>query len=221
MLFLAVVGLVLFNSIVFKHQEVPVIQGATTPTPGVSEVRNTTLTPGVARIDENNWPSHAELTDWLPLPTKASVIDHQDELVYFNDWIGLLNEGIANRYNMEAGLAGKRRPQDLSALRDLFADKQNTFLGKIKLMNPPERLAQFHDKFVQAAHYQIEFYRDYAEAKANDPAVQLKDLLNNSYLKQCNELLWAAYYEFQRLYPNADRATNAAIEMRLCQFDII
>lgn len=171
-------------------------------------------------ISETNWPM-SNFDNWYPLPIKESYIDHQDELSYFIAWKNVMEEGISNRYNMINIINSHREKNDYLDLYYIFKNKQDDFLNKLQTMVVPAKLTSFHEKIVQATSYQIIFYEEWAKAKSEDSKIKFEDLVNESHLKACNELLWSAYYEFQRLYPNRDRATNDAIEMRLCQFDVI
>jgi hypothetical protein len=86
---------------------------------------------------------------------------------------------------------------------------------------PPARLEAFHDFVVQALNNQLDFYDDFVRRKMENPSVELNQLLQHPNLLACDKKLWAAFYEFARLYPNRDTATNNAIEQRLCWLDLI
>ena len=88
-------------------------------------------------------------------------------------------------------------------------------------LEAPERLKTFHEKVIQAGYDQIDFYKDYAQTKENDSQVDFKDLGSNEHLRASDQKLWAAYYDFQALYPSRKKDFNDAIERRLAWFDII
>jgi hypothetical protein len=172
------------------------------------------------KIGESFWPAR-DFSNWNPLPIKESVIDRQDELVYFQKWIEIMNDGVVNRLNMQEVLDTRRAPEDYTAVYQVFSAKQNDFLDRLSELEPPLQLEKFHRDILDATESQIAFYREYAERKSSDSSLKLGQLLENPRLKDTNELLWAAYHEFQHLYPNVDTATNNAIEQRLCWLDMI
>ena len=172
------------------------------------------------KIGPSYWPGR-DFSHWYPLPIKEGRLDHQDELVYFQQYMTIMEEGIVNRYNIQTALDARRKPADYLMIFETYAARQENFLSKLKELQPPERLLEFHQHIIVAAEEQIEFHEEYARQKRDNPNLQLNQLLTNPHLKTCNEELWAAYHSFQRLYPEIDRATNDAVEMRLCQFDVI
>ena len=172
------------------------------------------------KISEDFWPTRT-FENWYPFPVKESVIDHQDELSYYLKWQKIIEEGINNRYNIVAVLNSKRDSQDYLNILEIYKQKQNEIISELRILDTPERLRLFHDKVIEAAIAEINFYEEWARQKSDDPNIKFETLVDNSELKRANELLWAAYYEFQRLFPARDKATNDSIEMRLCQFDVI
>ena len=172
------------------------------------------------KINEHYWPM-PNFTGWYSLPIKESVIDHQDELIYFQKLTILLEHGIGNRYNVTKVLQAKLKRNFYLNTFSIFKEKQQEVVRRLYQLTPPERLNQFHEALLEAAKEQIVFYQEFTDEKYQNSSIQLDQLLANPHLKRCNELLWSAYYEFQRLYPDRDQATNDAVEQRLCQFDVI
>ena len=172
------------------------------------------------RISEDYWPT-VQFQGWFPLPAKESVVNNVDEFNYFSQWTKTIEEGINNRYNIVSVLEAKRANKDYLEMFQIFRNKQDSFIGRLRTMPIPERLQSFHDAVIEAASDQINFYEEWARQKDENQNIKLNDLTANGDLKRCNELLWKAYHQFQNLYPTSDKATNDAIEMRLCQFDII
>lgn len=182
---------------------------------------NTTYSMGhLTKVSPQNWPNR-DFSMWNTFPEKQNAITDPDELAYFQQWIILLNEGIVNRLNMNDALLAKRPPQEYADVYYYFQQRQNDIIRRLRDLYPPYNLQAFHNLVIEASEYQVEFYDDYTRQKTNNPSLNFNDLLTHSKLKSCDQKLWAAYYEFQRVYPNRDAATNNAIEQRLCWMDLI
>ncbi|MBL8013457.1 MAG: hypothetical protein JNN05_06365 [Candidatus Omnitrophica bacterium] len=174
----------------------------------------------IQNVGSNYWPAR-DFSHWNAFPSQQSAILDVEELEYFYTWMDVINEGIVNRLNMNDALLSRRPAQEYVEIVAYFSDKQNDVIRRLRQMYPPDRLQKFHHLVIQAASDQIDFYDDFARQKFTNPSLNLKDLLEHPKLKSCDQQLWAAYYEFQRIYPNRDTATNNAIEQRLCWMDLI
>lgn len=172
-----------------------------------------------ARISENYWPQRN--FNFPAMPLKESVIDHYEDIAYFQNMLALLEEGISNRMNIDAVLQTRRSPEEYAALWNLYQKRQENFLQELKAVSPPGKWRAFHEHLMRATESQIHFYAVFAEAKSYDPKMDLSKMLDHPALKQTNQELWAAYRNFQTLYPHCDSQTNNALETRLCWFDII
>lgn len=205
---------------VVKHQDWSKLKYEPPTSQKKATTTSTFKAPDSSHISKDHWPQ-TSFEGWLPLPIKESVIDHHEELSFFMAWTQVMEEGINNRYNMVTVLNSRRDKNDYWEMFSIFEAKQKKFISNLQKLDVPERLRNFHTQVVDASLYQINLYAKWTEKKAVNPSAKLDEFLNDVNLKRCNELLWAAYYEFQRLYPNRDKPTNDAIEMRLCQFDVI
>lgn len=171
-------------------------------------------------VSPNYWPTRY-FNEWNVFPASQNVITDPDELAYFQEWTALANEAIINRLNMSDALMVPRPSDEYIHVSYFFADRQEDVLSLLKDMTPPQRLEEFHDTVVSAVESQVAFYQDFAQRKADNPSLTLSALLQHEKLKDCDQKLWAAYHEFERLYPKCDSATNNAIEQRLCWLDAI
>lgn len=173
-----------------------------------------------SNVGANNWPTR-DFSRWNPFPAGQDAITDPQELDYIYAWMALINDGIVNRLNMQDALIAQRPSKEYVAVYDLFKYKQKGILYKLNKLVPPPRLENFHEMVIEAITSQVEFYEDYARRRSEEPELTFNQLTAHPRLKACDEKLWAAYYEFQRLYPSRDHATNAAIEQRLCWLDLI
>ena len=173
-----------------------------------------------ASVGANNWPAR-DFSQWNPFPAGQDAITDPQELDYMYAWMDIVNDGIVNRLNMQDALIAERPSKEYSAVYEFFDYKQKGILYRLNKLTPPQRLEDFHALVIEAVTSQIEFYEDYARRRSEDSGVTLNQLTGHPKLKDCDKNLWAAYYEFQRLYPNRDQATNNAIEQRLCWLDLV
>lgn len=172
------------------------------------------------KVSPSYWPSR-DFSQWNAMPFNQNVILDPEELEYFQRWMVLANEGIVNRLNMHDALLARRPAQEYIEVYDHFSSRQRQVLMSLNALVPPPRLGIFHDDVVAALVSQIDFYDDFVRRKTENPSVELAQLLEHPKLVDCDKKLWAAFYEFARLYPNRDAATNNAIEQRLCWLDLI
>ena len=172
------------------------------------------------KVNPQYWPTR-DFSQWNAFPANQIVITNPEELGYFQQWIALLNEGIVNRLNMNDALIAKRPSGEYTDVYYFYADRQNEVIRRMRDLYPPERLQAFHDYVVDAAVSQVAFYEDYARQKTDDASLQFNQLLDHPKLKDCDKKLWAAFHEFERVYPDRDAMTNSAIEQRLCWMDLI
>lgn len=171
-------------------------------------------------VSPHYWPTR-DFSQWNAFPDDQLVITNPEELGYFQQWIVLLNEGIVNRLNMNDALLAKRPSSEYTAIYYFYAERQNEVIRRLRDLYPPERLQVFHDEVIDAAVNQVAFYEDYARRKADDASLLFNQLLDHPKLKDCDAKLWAAFHEFERVYPDRDAMTNSAIEQRLCWMDLI
>ena len=171
-------------------------------------------------VNPEYWPNR-DFSQWNAFPQEQHVITDAGELAYFKEWMIILNEGIVNRLNMNDALLAKRTAQEYAEVFNFFAQKQNNIVERLRELYPPGNLQVFHNLVIEAGVNQIDFYDDFVRHKASNPSIKFTELLNHPKLKLCDQKLWAAYYEFQRIYPNRDPGTNNAIEQRLCWMDLI
>lgn len=174
----------------------------------------------IRHVGPDNWPTR-DFSQWNVFPYEQNAVVDSEELEYFYRWVGVVNEGIVNRLNMNDALLAKRPSQEYVEAYYYFANKQNVIIRRLREIYPPDNLMVFQNLVIQAVNDQIDFYDDYSRQKSINPSLTLKEFLKHPKLKACDQKLWAAYYEFQRLYPNRDTETNNAIEQRLCWMDLI
>jgi hypothetical protein len=174
----------------------------------------------LARLGEDYWPERR----WpgaRAIPLKESRIDRHAELAYFHDLLALLDAGITNRLNIEGALAIRRAPERYGELYDVYRRRQETVLERLRRLEPPAALAPIHADVVRATERQIEFYGDFARAKAADPGTELGRLLTHPALTEQNEALHAAWDRVRAVYTDLDPATSQAIEQHFCGYDVI
>jgi len=173
-----------------------------------------------ARLSESYWPDRP----WpgaRPIPLKESRIDVYEELVYFDQLLGVLDAGITNRLNMEGVLAARRSPERYAALYEVYRARQEDVLQRLRALPVPSRLQPVHEPIVQAAERQIAFYGEYARAKVQDPSTDLRRMLAHPDLREQNQLLLQAWTRVGQLYVGLDTPTHEAIYYHLCGFDTI
>lgn len=172
------------------------------------------------KIGPDHWPER-DFSQWYPLPAQPNGITDQDELLYFQRYMPVMEKGIVNRFNIQTAFDARRDPADYLAVYNIYAARQHDFLAQLSGLQPPQRLQEFHSRIIAATNDQIKFYNEYARKKYAKPKLQLNQLLADPHLKSCHEKLWGAYLTFQELYPAVDKPTNDAIERRLCYLDVI
>jgi hypothetical protein len=173
-----------------------------------------------AALSEEQWPERR----WpgaRPIPLKESRIDVHEELLYFDQLLGVLAAGISNRLNMEGVLAVPRAPERYGALYDVYRRRQENVLDQLRRLQAPARLQPMHEQIVRATEQQIAFYGDFARAKAADATTDLRRLLGHPALREQNRALLDAWGRVQRLYPDLDTATREAIYYHYCGFDTV
>ncbi len=173
-----------------------------------------------AALSEEQWPDRP----WpgaRPIPLKESRIDVHEELLYFDQLLGVLAAGISNRLNMEGVLAVPRAPERYGALYSVYRGRQEDVLDRLRRLQAPARLQPMHEQIVRATEQQIAFYGDFARAKAVDATTDLRRLLGHPALREQNRALLDAWGRVRRLYPDLDTATREAIYYHFCGFDTV
>lgn len=173
-----------------------------------------------ARLSESYWPERP----WpgaRPIPLKESRIDVHDELLYFDQLLGLLEVGITNRLNMEGVLAVGRPSARYTALFEVYRERQEDMLQRLHALTVPDRLQPIHEQIVRATERQIAFYGDFTRTKVKDPTTDLRRLLAHPAVREQNQALLSAWTRIGQLYPGLDTPTHEAIYYHLCGFDTI
>jgi hypothetical protein len=173
-----------------------------------------------ATLSEQHWPDR-QWPGARPIPLKESRIDVHEELLYFDQLLGVLAVGISNRLNMEGVLAVPRAPERYEALYDVYRERQENVLDRLRRLQVPERLQPTHEQIVLATEQQIVFYGDFARAKAADATTDLRRLLAHPAVREQNRALLDAWGRVRQLYPDLDTATRDAIYHHLCGFDTV
>ncbi|GEM_PF-5784745 len=176
--------------------------------------------PHTQKVSPQYWPTR-DFSQWNAFPENQNVITDPQELEYVQAWMVLVNEGIINRLNMQDAMLVPRPADEYIDVYYFYADKQNEIIHRLRDVYPPERLQNFHEDVLDAMTNQVAFYEDYSRRKADEPALNFDQLLQHPKLRACDEKLWAAFHEFERVYPSRDPETNNAIEQRLCWLDMI
>ncbi len=165
-----------------------------------------------------SWPTR-DYSSWYPLP-KISDIDSA-ELTYWQQWVNVIEDGITNRMNVHEQFANSQKPTRIAMIKTEYQKRQKRMLEALSEIQPPKRLKEFHETVIKAGYNQIEFYLEYGTAKEQNEQLKFENISNNPNLKNSNEKLWAAYHQFEALYPQRSKDFNDAIERRLAWFDII
>lgn len=166
-----------------------------------------------------SWPGR-NYQNWYPLPQTVADID-PEEMAYWQSWTAIMEEGITNRMNVHDTLGKPHRAEFYTVLKNEYLRRQDAMLRRLSQLAAPARLESFHDQVLQAGRDQMEFYKTYIQNKLQNPAITFNDLRADEHLKVSDQTLWAAYYNFQALYPARPPNFNDAIEKRLAWFDII
>jgi hypothetical protein len=170
---------------------------------------------GDAYWPERRWPGARAI------PLKESRIDRHAELAYFHQLLELLDAGISNRLNIDGALAIRRPPDWYETVYDVYRRRQTDVLERLRGLAAPASLAPIHERVVRATERQIDFYGDFARAKAQDSTTSLGRLLTHPALKEQNEALHAAWDRVRQIYVDLDPETSQAIEQHFCGFDVI
>jgi hypothetical protein len=122
---------------------------------------------------------------------------------------------------MEGVLASNRPADHYGPLYEVYRQRQEDMLGRLRALAVPGRLQPVHEPIVRATERQIAFYGDFAQTKAQDPRTNLRSLLMHPALREQNQLLLNAWGRVGQLYPDLDKPTHQAIYYHLCGFDTI
>jgi hypothetical protein len=173
------------------------------------------------RVSETYWPERGWMYKLFSIPVKESAIDRHAELAYFVALLPILDEGITHRINIDGVLRTRRTATEYERLYEIYRQRQGGVVSRLERLDPPARLRSVHERILVAAAEQIRFYERFTQAKAQDRAVQLRDLLGDPALQKTNTELHTAWEEIRRLYPELDPASSSAIELRFCGFDAL
>ena len=170
------------------------------------------------RVGENYWPQ-VQSDRYVALPRQV-VVFNENEQLYFEQLVGVLESGISNQLNMRRGIEVKRSPQEYSDLFRVYRRNQTAFIERLKSMPLPEQLASFHDSLMNAAEHQLIFHAAWTDAKIEDASIGFREMLGHASLGQLTVDLLKAYETFLALYPEMDSQTHRAIKKRLGSMDI-
>jgi hypothetical protein len=173
----------------------------------------------VGLLDWRNWGPR-DYSHWNLLPGNINHMDPQ-EYSYWLNWHVMMEEGITNRMNVQEFLDEWHAKEDYIKIFNEYANRQEKMLDQFKDLDVPGRIQPLKDDVLSAGEEQIQFYREYAQARAMNTDLKLNGFLNNIHLRSSDQKLHDAWNIFKSLYPFIDAATNDAIERRLAWFDII
>jgi hypothetical protein len=139
---------------------------------------------------------------------------------YFAELTALLDDGIANRRNVDSVLKSEASAEAYTAAFEIYRARQDGFLRRLDALSVPTRLRPAHDAIRRAAERQVGFYRDFKAARVRDPR-DLPSLLGHPDLRESDYDLHRAWDLIRQTYPVLDPRLAEAIERRLCGFDII
>ena len=111
--------------------------------------------------------------------------------------------------------------EEYAGALNAYEQQQRKMLENLRALEAPPRLQQFKDEVLSAGEDQIRFYEEFAQAKITNNDLNFNAFSSNLNLKTSDQKLHAAYDYLKTLYPSIDKATNDAIEQRICWFDII
>ncbi len=132
-----------------------------------------------------------------------------------------MEDGITNRMNVHEQFENSQKSDHIARIKAEYQSRQKRMLEALSEIQPPERLAEFHETVIKAGYNQIEFYLEYGTAKETNGQLKFENISNSPNLKNSDQKLWAAYHQFEALYPQRSKDFNDAIERRLAWFDII
>jgi len=161
-----------------------------------------------------------DYSKWYALPSFVEGMNEQ-EFAYWQQWRKIMEEGITNRMNAQDALNATHYSEEYMAIYEEYRRRQDIMINKLADLQPPERLRPFQDYVVNAGYDQLRFYEDYARAKTENKNRRFDEFRNHADLVAGDQKLWAAYHNFEALYPERTKETNDAIEQRLAWFDII
>ena len=172
-------------------------------------------------VSETHWPSRGWMYKLFSIPVKTGSFDRHAELAYFVALLPILDDGITHRINFDGVLQTDRTPAQYERLYELYRERQSGVLGRLERLEPPPRLRAIHERILKATAEQIRFYERFMRAKAQNPSLDLRNMLGDPSLQSTNAELHAAWEEIRRLYPRLDPLSSAAIELRFCGFDAL
>jgi hypothetical protein len=167
---------------------------------------------------EINWPPR-NYRQWYPLPNVTDI--DPMEMAYWQEWLKVIEEGITNRMNVHDYFNRPQHSTRVTGIKNEYWRRQTQILERLNQIQPPERLRTFHETVLDASHDQIEFYVDFGTAKEDNGKLTFENVADNPHLKNSDQKLWAAYHQFEALYPQRSNDFNDAIEKRLAWFDSI
>jgi hypothetical protein len=166
-----------------------------------------------------NWLPR-DYSRWNPLPGNINNMD-PEEYSYWQKWHVIMEEGITNRMNVQDALDQGHAKEEYTKIFNEYEGRQEKMLDKFRDLDVPQRFQPMKDDVLSAGDDQIQFYREYAQARAWKNDSKLNEFMNDIHLRSSDQKLHDAANYFKSLYPSIDRATHDAIERRLAWFDII
>lgn len=143
------------------------------------------------------------------------------EARYVTRMLEILDEGIANRVNLDLALRARRTAKEYEALFDDFRLRQQALLLNLQEVGTPPRFVAFDERLRAAIVTQAAFYAAFVRAKIRDASVEVDGMLDHPAFRASSLEFEAAREHVRRLKPALDRATEAAIADRLCWLDTI
>jgi len=172
-----------------------------------------------SRISPQYWPVRIS-PHHFPLPVKSGALNDQEERIYFQQVLSLLEEGLSNRMNIDDALKTRKKEEDYWALYEFYRERQSSVIERLENIEIPGRFQEFHTRVLKAAYHQLIFYERFTSDKIQDPSLKLEDLLQDRDLKASGNLLHEAFAVVIALCPDLDPTMRQALESRLCWFDI-
>ncbi|HKA62372.1 MAG TPA: hypothetical protein VKH83_08090 [Methylomirabilota bacterium] len=159
-------------------------------------------------------PERADKTVTAPSP--MTTVERR----YFEELTVVLDDGIANRHNIDGVLKSEASADAYTSAFEIYRERQDRFLRRLDALSVPTRLQPVHDAIRRAAERQVGFYRDFKDARVRNPG-GLPNLLGHPDLRESDYDLHRAWDLIRQTYPVLDPRLAQAIERRLCSFDIV
>lgn len=149
---------------------------------------------------------------------ESSNLPSAEEKRYVTNLLALLEEGAANRVEMNLRFKAPHSVQEGEKVFTDYLKKQRALISRMHAAEVPAALNEFHQKLIRAAEAQVVFFAEWAQRETSQ---NFENMLRHPALQACHREIVDAANLFGQIYPDIDTPTLLALEKRLSWFDII